>query len=72
MWGQLAGSTGISLAMVAAAHGLRCFIAMPDDAAIEKSQMLQALGENWCEHKSVSVCYRDGDRTDMHCLLHTA
>lgn len=38
------GSTGVSLAMVAAARGLRCFIAMPDDAAIEKSQMLEALG----------------------------
>ncbi len=38
------GSTGVSLAMVAAARGLRCFIAMPDDAAVEKSQMLEALG----------------------------
>lgn len=36
---------GVSLAMVAAAAGIRCFIAMPDDAAIEKSQMLEALGE---------------------------
>eukprot|EP00798_Chlamydomonas_sp_ICE-L_P014225 gene14225-20196_t len=39
-----AGSTGVSLSMVTAALGLRCFIAMPDDAAIEKVQMLQALG----------------------------
>lgn len=31
--------------MVAAAVGVRCFIAMPDDAAIEKSAMLEALGE---------------------------
>lgn len=38
------GSTGVSLAMVAAARGVRCFIAMPDDAAIEKSQTLEALG----------------------------
>jgi cysteine synthase len=38
------GSTGVSLAMVAVAYGIRCFIAMPDDAAIEKSQMLEALG----------------------------
>ncbi len=30
--------------MVAAAAGVRCFIAMPDDAAVEKSQMLEALG----------------------------
>ena len=29
---------------VAAALGCRCFIAMPDDAAIEKVYMLQALG----------------------------
>ncbi|GFH14234.1 PALP domain-containing protein, partial [Haematococcus lacustris] len=33
-----AGSTGVSLAMVAAAVGCHCFIAMPDDAAIEKVQ----------------------------------
>ncbi len=38
------GSTGISLAMVAAARGVRCFVAMPDDAAMEKSQLLTALG----------------------------
>ena len=35
--------------MVAAAYGICCFIAMPDDAAIEKSQMLEALGAaRWC------------------------
>ena len=38
------GSTGVSLALVAAAHGVRCFIAMPDDAAREKSDLLLALG----------------------------
>ena len=38
------GSTGVSLAMVAAARGLRCYVAMPDDAAVEKSQLLGALG----------------------------
>lgn len=32
-------------AQVASALGCRCFIAMPDDAAIEKAQLLQALGE---------------------------
>jgi hypothetical protein len=32
------------LLQVAAAVGCHCFIAMPDDAAIEKSQLLQALG----------------------------
>lgn len=38
------GSTGVSLAMCAAAYGCRVFIAMPDDAAIEKAQMLQVSG----------------------------
>jgi len=33
------------LLQVAAAYGCHCFIAMPDDAAIEKAQLLQALGE---------------------------
>jgi cysteine synthase len=32
------------LLQVAAAIGCHCFIAMPDDAAIEKAQLLQALG----------------------------
>lgn len=31
-----AGSTAVSLAMVAMAHGCRCHVALPDDAAIEK------------------------------------
>lgn len=35
------GSTGVSLAMCAAAAGCQAFIAMPDDAAIEKAQILQ-------------------------------
>lgn len=38
------GSTGVSLALVAAAHGVTCHIVMPDDAAIEKAQLLVALG----------------------------
>lgn len=42
------GSTGVSLAMCAAANGCRAFIAMPDDAAIEKAQMLQVRpGLGW-------------------------
>jgi hypothetical protein len=32
---------------VASAIGCRCFIAIPDDAAIEKAQLLTALGEGW-------------------------
>ncbi len=43
-----AGSTGISLALVCAAYHCKCFIAMPDDAAVEKLHALQALG----------VCFR--------------
>ena len=34
-----------TVVQVAAAYGCRCFIAMPDDAAIEKVNMLTALGE---------------------------
>ena len=37
-----AGSTGVSLALVAAALGYRCFIAMPDDVAAEKAETLRA------------------------------
>lgn len=37
-----AGSTGISLALLAKAVGCKCFIAMPDDAASEKARLLQA------------------------------
>ena len=48
-----AGSTGVSLAMVAAAHGVRCHVVMPDDAAIEKAHMLRALGA--CDRKSSLV-----------------
>ena len=36
-----AGSTGVSLALVAAALGHRCFIAMPDDVAVEKVKDFQ-------------------------------
>ncbi|KAF6244133.1 cysteine synthase [Scenedesmus sp. NREL 46B-D3] len=52
-----AGSTGVSLAMVAAAVGCRCFIAMPDDAAIEKAQLLQALGAEVVRLRPVSITH---------------
>ncbi|KAJ6423725.1 hypothetical protein OIU84_024659 [Salix udensis] len=39
-----AGSTAISLATVAPAYGCKCHVVIPDDAAIEKSQILEALG----------------------------
>lgn len=53
------GSTGISLAMVALAFGCRCFIAMPDDAAIEKSQILTALGAEVQRVRPVSITHPD-------------
>lgn len=49
------GSTGVSLAMVAAAYGCKCFIAMPDDAAVEKSQILEALGAEVERLRPVSI-----------------
>lgn len=42
-----AGSTGISLAMMAQAAGHNCFIAMPDDAATEKLQILSVSHTIW-------------------------
>ncbi len=50
------GSTGVSLAMCAAAFGCHAYIAMPDDAAIEKAQMLQVReGEGgWVAVEGVS------------------
>lgn len=54
-----AGSTGVSLAMVARALGCRCFIAMPDDAAIEKSQTLEALGAEVLRLRPVSIVHPD-------------
>lgn len=51
------GSTGVSLAMVAASYNCRCFIAMPDDAAIEKSQMLEALGAEVQRLRPVSIAH---------------
>ncbi|KAL9942068.1 Cysteine synthase 2 [Verticillium nonalfalfae] len=38
------GSTGIALATLARARGYRCHICMPDDMAVEKSDLLHRLG----------------------------
>ena len=53
------GSTGISLAMLARAYGCSCYIAMPDDAAEEKSIMLQALGAEVQRVRPVSIAHPD-------------
>lgn len=50
-----AGSTGVSLALVAAASGARCFVALPDDAALEKSRLLRALGADVARLRPVSI-----------------
>lgn len=52
-----AGSTGVSLAMVAAAVGCRCQIFMPDDAAIEKSEELSARGATVTRVRPVSIAH---------------
>ncbi|KAK9811956.1 hypothetical protein WJX73_002929 [Symbiochloris irregularis] len=54
-----AGSTGVSLAMLSAAYGCRCHIVMPDDAAAEKSQMLEALGAKVQRVRPVSIAHPD-------------
>jgi len=38
-----AGSTAVSLAMVAIAHGCKCHVVLPDDAAIEKVSLASGV-----------------------------
>jgi len=52
-----AGSTGVSLATVAAASGCRCFVALPDDAALEKSRLLRALGAGVARLRPVAIAH---------------
>ncbi|PAN50867.1 hypothetical protein PAHAL_9G553300 [Panicum hallii] len=54
-----AGSTAISLATVAPAYGCRCNVVIPDDAAIEKSQIIEALGATVERVRPVSITHRD-------------
>ncbi|EGD83485.1 cysteine synthase [Salpingoeca rosetta] len=54
-----AGSTGISLALLARGRGYRCVIVMPDDMAMEKEVMLRTLGADVRRVKAVSIVNRD-------------
>ncbi|OAE18964.1 hypothetical protein AXG93_461s1050 [Marchantia polymorpha subsp. ruderalis] len=54
-----AGSTGVSLAMVASAYGCKCHVVIPDDAAIEKAQNLEALGATVERVRPVSITHKD-------------
>ncbi|GLI71655.1 hypothetical protein VaNZ11_016936 [Volvox africanus] len=54
-----AGSTGVSLAMVAAALGCCCTITMPDDAAVEKANMIHAYGATVERVRPVSIVHPD-------------
>ena len=53
-----AGSTGVSLAMVCKALGVECFVAMPDDAAKEKSALVEAYGARVARVRPVSIANR--------------
>ncbi|PON94026.1 Cystathionine beta-synthase [Trema orientale] len=54
-----AGSTAISLATVAPAYGCKCHVVIPDDVAIEKSQIIEALGATVERVRPVSITHRD-------------
>lgn len=53
------GSTAISLATVAPAYGCLCHVVIPDDVAIEKSQIIEALGATVERVRPVSITHRD-------------
>ncbi|KAH0466509.1 hypothetical protein IEQ34_003747 [Dendrobium chrysotoxum] len=54
-----AGSTAISLATVAPAYGCKCHVVIPDDAAAEKAQIIEALGANVERVRPVSITHKD-------------
>ncbi|MQM01147.1 hypothetical protein Taro_033894 [Colocasia esculenta] len=54
-----AGSTAISLATMAPAYGCKCHVVIPDDVAIEKSQILEALGATVERVRPVSITHKD-------------
>ena len=53
------GSTRVSLALLAPSYGCRAFIAMPDDAAEEKSRILVALGAEVARVRPVGISHPD-------------
>eukprot|EP00736_Rhodelphis_marinus_P012211 Rmarinus@m.23808 len=50
-----AGSTGVSLALLAACRGYKCHIFMPNDQAMEKVQLLERFGATVCRVPPVSI-----------------
>lgn len=54
-----AGSTAVSLALVASAFRCRTFVALPDDAAREKGELLEALGAEVMRVRPVSITHPD-------------
>ncbi|KAJ3673618.1 hypothetical protein LUZ60_005610 [Juncus effusus] len=54
-----AGSTAISLATVAPAFNVKCHVIIPDDAAVEKSQIIEALGAKVERVRPVSITHKD-------------
>lgn len=52
------GSTGISLALVARALGYEAEIVLPDDTAIEKSQLIEHMGATVTKVRPVSISNR--------------
>ena len=54
-----AGSTGVSLAMVASVLRLNCHVVMPDDAATEKSAQVLAYGATVERVRPVSITHAD-------------
>jgi cysteine synthase len=45
--------------MVAVAHGCKCHVVLPDDAAIEKTQILEAMGAVVERVRPVSISHRE-------------
>ncbi|KAI9102275.1 hypothetical protein K1719_023477 [Acacia pycnantha] len=53
------GSTAVSLATVAPAYGCKCHLVIPDDVAIEKAQIIEALGATVEKVRPVSITHKD-------------